>query len=577
MQMDCPLCRDRKCKIGEGGAAGSRGGAGAGAGRGAAAVRGKVVAGRVVKRGTRMNRRLAALANAHGVSTWYEDWRHRRVEVAPETVVGVLGLLGVDATSPAAIADALAAARAVDRSALPETVVLAHGHQPGTARPGCRHPGGRRPPRGRRRAAGGPAAGLAPAGLRRPRGDAGGGAAPSCRCRRAPGVGCSSSTRSPRSAPGAWATSATSPSSPGGPVTPARGWCCSTRCTRSGRRTRWPASPYSPASRRFVNPLYLRVSDTAAYRAADPATRAVVDALRPDRGDLIDYDEVWAAKRRALELLHPYAQPVDLAADPALTSFATWCALAERHGNDWRAWPAELHHPDAPAVAEQRRRLADRVAFHAWLQHLCDEQLDAVTAAARAAGMPVGVVHDLAVGIDPGGADGWQLADVLAQGVRVGAPPDDFNQLGQDWGLAAVAPRPARRHRVRRLPGHAAPDPAARRWPAGRPRRRPVAAVVGAAGRRRGRGHLRALRRRGDARHPRAGGAPGRRGGGRGGSRHGPTGGDPRAARAQHARLDSAVVRPRRGTATFVPPARWPRNALATHLHPRPAHRRRAS
>ncbi|MEU4554412.1 4-alpha-glucanotransferase [Micromonospora violae] len=199
-------------------------------------------------------------------------------------------------------------------------------------------------------------------------------------------------------------------------------------------------SPYSPASRRFVNPLYLRVSDTAAYRAVDPATRAVVDALRPDRGPLIDYDEVWAAKRHALELLHPYAQPVDPAADPALTSFATWCALAERHGNDWRAWPAELHHPDAPAVAEQRRQLADRVAFHAWLQHLCDEQLDAVTAAARSAGMPVGVVHDLAVGIDPGGADGWQLADVLAQGVRVGAPPDDFNQLGQDWGLAAWRP-----------------------------------------------------------------------------------------------------------------------------------------
>lgn len=83
-----------------------------------------------------MNRRLAALANAHGVSTWYEDWRHRRVAVAPETVVGVLGLLGVDATSPAAIADALAAARAVDRNALPETVVLTHGRSRALPGPG---------------------------------------------------------------------------------------------------------------------------------------------------------------------------------------------------------------------------------------------------------------------------------------------------------------------------------------------------------------------------------------------------------------------------------------------------------
>jgi 4-alpha-glucanotransferase len=54
--------------------------------------------------------------------------------------------------------------------------------------------------------------------------------------------------------------------------------------------------------------------------------------------------------------------------------------------------------------------------------------------------MAIGVVQDLAVGIDPGGADGWLLQDVLASGVRVGAPPDAFNQLGQDWGLATWRP-----------------------------------------------------------------------------------------------------------------------------------------
>ncbi|MEU8016031.1 4-alpha-glucanotransferase [Micromonospora parva] len=386
-----------------------------------------------------MNRRLAALANAHGVSTWYEDWRHRRVEVAPETVVGVLGLLGVDATSPTAIADALAAARAVDRNALPETVVLTHGRSRALPGPGVLtlEDGGRRPVDGELPA-------NLPLGWHRL----------ACADREVTVVVVPRRLPVP---PRAW------------------GWMLQLYALTSERSwgmgdlgdlaefTEWagangaglvllnplhavgPAhpvatSPYSPASRRFVNPLYLRVSDTAAYRAADPATRAVVDALRPDRGPLIDYDKVWSAKRHALELLHPYARPVDLAADPALTSFATWCALAERHGNDWRAWPAQLRHPDAPAVAEQRRQLADRVAFHAWLQQLCDEQLDAVTTAARAAGMPLGVVHDLAVGIDPGGADGWQLADVLAQGVRVGAPPDDFNQLGQDWGLAAWRP-----------------------------------------------------------------------------------------------------------------------------------------
>jgi 4-alpha-glucanotransferase len=197
-----------------------------------------------------------------------------------------------------------------------------------------------------------------------------------------------------------------------------------------------PASPYSPSSRRFINPMYLRIEDTGAYRDADAALRARVDALKPATGDaeVIDYDTAWRAKRAALELLWPTVRPgpVD---DPALADFATYNALAERHGADWRAWPAHLRHPGDPATAAAE---PDLVAFHAWLQQLCAEQLRAANDAAG--DMTVGIVHDLAVGIDPGGADAWMLQDVLATGAKIGAPPDSFNQQGQDWGLATWRP-----------------------------------------------------------------------------------------------------------------------------------------
>jgi 4-alpha-glucanotransferase len=196
-----------------------------------------------------------------------------------------------------------------------------------------------------------------------------------------------------------------------------------------------PPSPYAPSSRRFANPLYLRVSDTAEYRRADPALRAKVDALKPAAAELIDYSAVWQAKRAALEMLWPLAGEVDLTADPGLLDFARFCALAELHGANWQEWPAEYRRPDSPAVRAFR---SDRIAFHAWLQRLIKEQLDAVK---KAAGdMPVGIVLDLAVGTDPSGADGWLLQDVLAKGVHIGAPPDAFNQLGQDWGAAAWRP-----------------------------------------------------------------------------------------------------------------------------------------
>jgi 4-alpha-glucanotransferase len=201
-----------------------------------------------------------------------------------------------------------------------------------------------------------------------------------------------------------------------------------------------PASPYSPSSRRFINPIYLRIEDTDAYRAAEPALRARIDALKPPvapaqpADDVIDYDTAWRAKRAALELLWATvdAEAID---DPALKSFATYNALAERHGADWRAWPEELHRPDGPAASAADPEL---VAFHAWLQRLCAEQLRVANDAASA--MTVGIVHDLAVGIDPGGADAWMLQDVLAAGARIGAPPDSFNQQGQDWGLATWRP-----------------------------------------------------------------------------------------------------------------------------------------
>lgn len=205
------------------------------------------------------------------------------------------------------------------------------------------------------------------------------------------------------------------------------------------------ASPYTPSSRRFANPLALSIPDLDAYRRADPVTRAELDALRVSAStQRIDYDLVWAAKRAALELLwRAEGRPSPLDDSPGsggLRDWATYCALAERHGGRWTRWPEPLRDVAGPAVAAARRELGPRVAFHAWVQERCAEQLAAVRDTARDAGMALGVLHDLPVGVDPEGADAWALADVFATGVSVGAPPDNFTPRGQDWGLPPWRP-----------------------------------------------------------------------------------------------------------------------------------------
>ncbi len=203
-------------------------------------------------------------------------------------------------------------------------------------------------------------------------------------------------------------------------------------------------SPYSPSSRRFRSPLWLRVEDIPEFAVAPADLQQRISGLRPHTDpDRVERDPAWQAKLAALELLWPAHRTGALAAFRAdvgesLEGFALFCALAERHGTPWQQWPAELQRPDGRGVATARVELAERVAFWCWLQLLVDEQLAAVRGAAGT--MPVGVVHDLAVGVDAGGADAWALQDALAMTTTIGAPPDSFNQQGQDWGLPPWRP-----------------------------------------------------------------------------------------------------------------------------------------
>lgn len=207
-------------------------------------------------------------------------------------------------------------------------------------------------------------------------------------------------------------------------------------------------SPYLPVTRRFVNPIYLHVEDVAeiaqlgwwqASRVRRLARR--MEALNTTDA-LLDRDAVWAAKRSALQMIFDTGMNEQRTKEFAefchregsdLRDFSTWCAIADVHGGDTGAWPEPLRDVHGAAVDSFRATHDKEIAFHAWLQWQLDLQLVATQRSAREAGMAIGVMHDLAVGVHPGGADAWALRDVLAQGVSVGCPPDMYNQLGQDW------------------------------------------------------------------------------------------------------------------------------------------------
>lgn len=199
-------------------------------------------------------------------------------------------------------------------------------------------------------------------------------------------------------------------------------------------------SPYLPGSRLFRSSLYLAIEDIPeAGDAGLDLERLAIQGRQLNDDPRIDRSAAHRLKADALEILwrrrRRQAEPDSFRREigPSLDRYATYLAIAETEGPDWVRWPAEFQRPDSPAVDRLRAEQADRVAFHRWVQWLIDRQL-AETAKETA------LVGDLAVGADPQGADAWMWPDVFASDVSAGAPPDEFNRRGQDWGALAWDP-----------------------------------------------------------------------------------------------------------------------------------------
>ena len=207
-------------------------------------------------------------------------------------------------------------------------------------------------------------------------------------------------------------------------------------------------SPYLPVTRRFTSALYLRIEDTPEYAALPEHARQKIELLRRkvagwnDRADVLERDAVLTQKLEALqELFYAPRSPARQALFDAyraregrgLEDYALWCALMSARTSLEDQLNSPLPVLGSEEAEHERERLAEQVDFHAFIQFLLDEQMGRAQAAARDAGMRLGVMHDLAVGVHALGSDAWSLGDAMAKGVGVGAPADQYNLQGQNW------------------------------------------------------------------------------------------------------------------------------------------------
>ncbi len=222
--------------------------------------------------------------------------------------------------------------------------------------------------------------------------------------------------------------------------------------------------PYSPSSRLFLNPLHTApelLFDEAVIRQAIDQAGVAGEMQRLEALSLIDWPAASAAKLRLLrtlftgftdgsiadQALHADFAQFQLEGGALLASHACFEALhaeqlaAAPQCEDWRAWPSDLRDPDSATVAAFVQAHQRDILFHVFLQWVADRSFAAAQRRARTAGMRIGLVSDLAVGMDPSGSHAWSRQQDVLGGLTIGAPPDLFNPKGQQWGITTFSPR----------------------------------------------------------------------------------------------------------------------------------------
>ena len=216
-------------------------------------------------------------------------------------------------------------------------------------------------------------------------------------------------------------------------------------------------SPYLPVSRRLINFTYIRPEAIAEYATLSEGDKNAVDGLHADteplNGDsqLIDRDAMWRSKMHALWIIFKAGRTAerqsvfdqfkaDCGSD--LEAYATWCLCYDKWGapnGEEGNWERKFNR-NSPEIANLRKQYPDTLDFYRWLEWIAAEQLSSAQQAAKDAGMHIGIMSDMAVGVHPSGADVWWNPERFAKGATVGAPPDMFNQQGQNWSQPPLSP-----------------------------------------------------------------------------------------------------------------------------------------
>jgi 4-alpha-glucanotransferase len=212
-------------------------------------------------------------------------------------------------------------------------------------------------------------------------------------------------------------------------------------------------SPYSPITRLYKNFIYLDIENIPEVKklmahgswlmAHGEEIKKQINALREK--ELIDYEKVASIKEKILrQAFEVFYETFSNPPIPPLVKGGEggFYLNSENRIKEFKQYISEEDRI-LESFATYLSLTSDEkeILFYKYIQWLIDEQLKEISELAKNLGMPIGLYHDLAIGSIGSGSDVWNYQDVIAEGIDLGAPPDDFNPAGQNWGFPPLVPK----------------------------------------------------------------------------------------------------------------------------------------
>lgn len=218
------------------------------------------------------------------------------------------------------------------------------------------------------------------------------------------------------------------------------------------------SSPYGALSAFGIDPIYISIhevpdinpSELRRILGGDEGYRLLGRAKGASE---VDYGAVRTLKMRALKSAFDRFVSRDFrkhglraeAFNAFVREHAEWVrdyalfrVIKEAYeGKPWWEWPAPLARRDKAALEQARSQYGREIFFYEYVQFIAHAQWADACAKAQARG--VEVMGDLPFMVGRDSADVWANQGEFRLDMSVGAPPDQFNEEGQDWGLPPYA------------------------------------------------------------------------------------------------------------------------------------------